>query len=75
MLAWVTPKASRPQAEDNIMGDPTANPIYVALLCIARCLVPLVILFGISYLLRRFGIVAKPAPPPEEYQKREDNGY
>jgi hypothetical protein len=57
------------------MGDPTANPIYVALLCIARCLVPLVILFGISYLLRRFGIVAKPAPPPEEYQKREDNGY
>jgi hypothetical protein len=75
MLAWVTPKASRSQAEDNIMGDPTANPIYVALLCIGRCLVPLVILFGISYLLRRFGIVAKPAPPPEEYQKREDNGY
>jgi NADH:ubiquinone oxidoreductase subunit B-like Fe-S oxidoreductase len=75
MLAWVAPKASKPQAEDNIMGEATANPIYVALLCIARCLVPLVILFGISYLLRRFGIVAKPAPPPEEYQKREDNGY
>jgi hypothetical protein len=57
------------------MGDATANPIYVAMLCIARCLVPLVILFGISYLLRRFGIVKKPAPPPEEYQKSEDNGY
>jgi hypothetical protein len=75
MLAWVALQGSIPQAEDNIMGDATANPIYVALLCIGRCLVPLVILFGISYLLRRFGIVAKPAPPPEEYQKSEDNGY
>jgi hypothetical protein len=75
MLARVDLKGSIPQAEDNIMGDATANPIYVALLCIARCLVPLVILFGISYLLRRFGIVAKPAPPPDEYQKSEDNGY
>ncbi len=57
------------------MGDVTANPVYVALLCIARCLVPLVILFGISYLLRRFGVVAKPAPPPDEYTSSEDNGY
>ncbi len=57
------------------MGDATANPIYVALLCIARCLVPLVILFGISYLLRRFGIVAKATPPPEDLQKSDDNGY
>ena len=57
------------------MGDVTANPVYVALLCIARCLVPLVILFGISYLLRCFGVVAKPAPPPDEYTSSEDNGY
>lgn len=57
------------------MGDATANPIYVALLCIARCLVPLVILFGVSYLLRRFGLISKPTQPPEEYQKSEDNGY
>lgn len=57
------------------MGDATANPIYVALLCVARCLVPLVILFGVSYLLRRFGVIAKPAKPSEEYQKGEDNGY
>lgn len=57
------------------MGDATANPLYVALLCVARCLVPLVILFGVSYLLRRFGVIAKPTPPPEEYPKSEDNGY
>jgi hypothetical protein len=57
------------------MGDATANPIFVALLCVARCLIPVLLLFGISYLLRRFGVIAKPAPPPKEYQSSEDNGY
>jgi len=57
------------------MGDATANPIYVALLCIARCLIPLVILFGISYLLRHFGVIAKSTPPPESDKSDEDNGY
>ena len=57
------------------MGDATVNPVYIGLLCIGRCLVPLLILFGISYLLRRFGVIAKPAPPPKDYQSGEDNGY
>ncbi len=57
------------------MGDATANPVFVALICIARCLVPLILLFGISYLLRRFGVIAKPTPPPEDNLEREDNGY
>jgi hypothetical protein len=57
------------------MGDAPVNPIYVALLCTVRCLVPLVILFGVSYLLRRFGVIAKPAPPPEEFNKTDGNGY
>ncbi len=55
------------------MDNATANPIYVALLCVGRCVVPLVILFGISYLLRRFGVIAKPAPPPQDYQHSEEN--
>jgi hypothetical protein len=55
------------------MGDPSANPIYVALLCIGRCFVPLVILFGISYLLRHFKVIARPAPPPEDDEQGEDN--
>jgi len=38
------------------MGDATANPVYVGLLCVARCLVPLLLLFGVSYLLRRLGV-------------------
>ncbi len=63
------------QVEDVKMGDATANPVYVALLCIARCLIPLLILFGVSYLLRHFGLVAKPTPPPEEFNDSEENGY
>ena len=57
------------------MGDASANPLFVALLCIARCLVPLLILFGISYLLRRLGVISKTAPPSDEFQKSEDDGY
>lgn len=56
------------------MNEVTASPVYIALLCIARCLIPVLVLFGISYLLRRFGIVAKPAPPPADYQNSEENG-
>jgi hypothetical protein len=52
-----------------------ANPIYVALLCILRCLVPLLIMLGISYLLRRFGFIAKPTSPPEEYAENGNNNH
>ncbi len=43
----------------------TANPIFVGLLFILRCLVPLALLFGISYLLRRFGLVVMDSNEPE----------
>jgi F0F1-type ATP synthase assembly protein I len=42
-------------------ADP--NPIFVGLLFLVRCAVPLGILFGISYILRRLGLVAE---PPDE---------
>jgi len=48
------------------MNEPSANPFFVVLLFILRCLVPLAILFGISYLLRRMGLVAIEAPEPKE---------
>jgi hypothetical protein len=38
-----------------------------ALLCVARCLVPLLIMLGVSYLLRRLGLVKTPPKPPQEY--------
>ena len=55
------------------MNETTANPIFVALLFILRCLVPLLILFGISYLLRRFGLVTiESAEPPDEEDNQEE---
>ncbi|MFT3892885.1 MAG: hypothetical protein QM730_14730 [Anaerolineales bacterium] len=50
----------------------TTNPIFVGLLFILRCLVPLVILFGISYLLRRLGLVAETPEPPSGYDENGD---
>jgi len=48
------------------MNDPSANPVWVSLLCLARCLIPLLLLLGISYVLKRLGVVAEPLEPPED---------
>ena len=47
----------------------TTNPVFVALLFILRCLVPVAILFGISYVLRKLGLVAETPEPPAEYEE------
>jgi hypothetical protein len=39
------------------MNDSTTGPLVVGLLFILRCLIPLGILFGISYILQRLGLV------------------
>ena len=54
------------------MSETPANPVFVALLFILRCLVPLVILFGISYLLRKLGLVAETPEPPSGYEENGD---
>jgi hypothetical protein len=54
------------------MDDPGANPIIVALLFALRCLVPLGIMLGVSYLLRRWGWLAEPPAPP---QNGNGNGH
>ena len=59
------------------MNETTTSPIIMALLFVLRCLIPLGVLFGVSYLLRRLELVndrsddllveAKedtPVPPP-----------
>ena len=51
----------------------TANPVYVALLFILRCLVPLAVLFGISYLLRRLGLVVTDSPEPPDEERYDDD--
>ncbi len=55
------------------MQEATANPVWVALLCVARCLIPLLILLGISYLLKKFGFIAQTPAPPENYVDNGDN--
>mgnify|MGYP007030111033 CR=1 FL=1 len=59
--------------EGNTMNEPSASPFIVALLFILRCLVPLAILFGISYLLRKLGLVAEPPEPPSGYEENGEN--
>lgn len=54
------------------MSDTPANPVFVGLLFILRCLVPLAVLFGISYLLRRLGLVAPTPEPPSGYEENGD---
>ena len=55
------------------MNETSASPVIVALLFVLRCLVPLAILFGISYLLRRLGLVAETPEPPSEEEENGDN--
>lgn len=55
------------------MDNASANPIIVFLLCVARCLIPVLILLGVSYLLRRFGFIKTPPPPPDEYDALDGN--
>jgi hypothetical protein len=55
------------------MDNTSANPIIVFLLCVARCLVPMLILLGVSYLLRRFGFIKAPPLPPDENNEVGEN--
>jgi hypothetical protein len=48
------------------MNESSSNLFYAVLPYILRCFIPLAILFGISYLLRRMGLVAIDAPEPKE---------
>lgn len=47
------------------------DPVVVVLLFILRCAVPLGIMLGVSYLLRKFGLIAEPSPPPIELEEGE----
>lgn len=56
------------------MNETAANPVFVAFLFILRCLVPLAVLFGISYLLRRLGLVTIESPePPDETDTQDED--
>jgi bacteriorhodopsin len=48
------------------MNEPSASSFYMVLLFILRCIIPLAVLFGVSYLLRRMGLVVVEPPEPQE---------
>ena len=55
------------------MDEANASPLVVPLLFLARCLVPLLLLLGISYLLKKLGFVKEPPAPPPEYREGNEN--
>lgn len=55
------------------MDEANLNPLLVILLYILRCMVPLGIMLGISYLLRRFGVIKDPPRPPKDWDGDENN--
>lgn len=56
------------------MENANTNPFFVGLFFIVRCLVPLFIMLGISYLLKRFGLIAPPPEPPPDKDNGDSNG-
>jgi len=55
------------------MDKASANPLLVSLFFVARCIVPLLIMLGISYLLKKFGLIAEPPAPPPGYLSENNN--
>ena len=57
------------------MQESTGSTFVVeALLFAARCVLPLLLMLGISYLLRRLGLIAEaPPPPPDQNNGNNSN--
>ncbi len=49
------------------MDNANINPLYIFLLYILRCLVPLGIMLGFSYLLRKLGLIKSTPRPPKDW--------
>ena len=57
------------------MQEATEGPIFLveALLFVLRCVVPLLLMLGLSYLLKRFGLISPPPSPPPD--RDNDNNH
>lgn len=49
------------------------NPITILLMFGGRCLAPLLLMLGVSYILRRLGLIKEPPPPPDTMLQPEPN--
>jgi hypothetical protein len=54
------------------MNDNTTGPVIIFLLFILRCLIPLAIMFGISYILQRLGLVGYCTEEDTQHPAPED---
>ena len=54
------------------MDKATANPLLVGLFFMLRCLVPLLVMLGISYLLKRLGFIQPASEPPAGWDNESD---
>jgi hypothetical protein len=55
------------------MSNSLDSPVLVVLFFVLRCLVPLIILLGISYLLRKLGLVSEPYKKPPQDKNNHHN--
>lgn len=55
------------------MDNSSANPLIITLLCLVRCLIPVVVILGISYLLKRLGLILPSHERPEESPTNESS--
>lgn len=51
----------------------STNPLLVGLFFILRCIIPLAIMLGISWLLKRLGVIAEPPKPPPDWNNGNVN--
>ena len=56
------------------MDSSAADPIIISLMFVARCAVPLLIMLGLSYLLKRLGLIQEPPPAPKNGDNNGENG-
>jgi hypothetical protein len=49
------------------MQESGANPFIVILFFAARCIIPLFIMLGITYLLRKWGLIQDSVTPPKDW--------
>jgi hypothetical protein len=55
------------------MSRADGSPLFIAFFFILRCLVPLVVMLGISYILRRLKLIGEPSPPPPGWENSNQN--
>jgi hypothetical protein len=48
------------------LDESGANPVIVALLFVVRCLVPLALMLGVSFVLRKLGLIRVPPPSNDD---------